>query len=577
MRVSIYMKIFLAQLLVIVILAGLILGLSLRSIEKHDVSMQTAGLLRIARSLEIPFSEILERRDYAALDSLAKAAGGNVGARITLVDAEGNVLAESLRDPDQMERHRTRPEIIRALRGEVGTSKRHSTTIGESFLYVAVPLLSGDDVVGVLRVSLAVSDIEQSLSDLQTTIFIITSVVVIFALLAALISSRSLTRPIRELSAAAKKMASGDFKTRVLLRNRDELRDLAGSFNDMAEHFEDLFGELSKTGEELRSIVSGIQDGLVVLDQEGRIVLANDSFRKMVEMDEVGGKPLWEIIRAAEFGDLVSSVSESKNSLVREIGLGDRFYLCSGSYLASSSGVIVVAHDITESKRIEKVKKDFVINLSHELRTPLTAIKGFLETLEGEVTGDGERYLSIIRRHTDRLAHIVEDLLLLSELEDRHTTLETERVNLNELIGTVLHIFEQAAKAKNLKLDLRSDGKGPVIHGDAFKLEQVFINLIANAVRYTEKGGVTLTIEEEGPDVVVVVEDTGIGIAEEHLSRIFERFYVVDKSRSRGMGGTGLGLSIVKHIVLLHNGSVDVESVPGQGTKFTVKLPGLQD
>jgi two-component system phosphate regulon sensor histidine kinase PhoR len=535
--------------------------------------MQTEGLLRVAKGLEVPFSGALRRADGAVLDSLAKDIGADVGTRITLVDDQGHVLAESQHDPDQMERHRTRPEIMRALRGEVGTSKRHSTTMGESFLYVAVPIMAGEDIVAVLRVSVPVSDIESSLAELRTNVIALTSLVVAIALVVALISSRSLTRPIRELSVASKRLASGDFRTRVLLKNRDELRDLADSFNEMGERLEGLFGELTRTGEELRSIVASIQDGLIVLDGEGKILLANDSFRKMVGMDDVEEKPFWEVIRVAEFGDLVKAVSDAKASHVQEIGLNDRVYLSSGSYLASWSGVVVVIHDITEIKSVEQVKKDFVINLSHELRTPLTAIKGFLETLEGEVSGEGERYLSIVRRHTDRLAHIVEDLLLLSELEDRQTQLTFDEVDLSELIADVLRIFEQPARKKDLKIDLVGSDAGPAIKGDRFKLEQVFINLVANAVKYTEKGGITVEVDWDDSNATVVVTDTGIGISEEHLPRIFERFYVVDKSRSRRVGGTGLGLSIVKHIVLLHNGSVHVESSEGEGTRFTVKLP----
>jgi two-component system phosphate regulon sensor histidine kinase PhoR len=572
-RISIFMKIFFAQLLVIVALAGLILGLSLRRIEQHHTSMQADGLMRIAKSLETPFAEGLKHGDTGLLDSLAKHVGAEIGTRITIVDNNGDVLAESQHNPDLMERHRTRPEIMTALRGETGISKRHSTTIGESFLYVAIPIMSGNEAGAVLRVSLPVSDIEQSLSQLRSNIIILTSVVVLLGLLGALISSRTLTRPVRQLSAASKKMASGDFKTRVLLRNRDELRELADSFNEMAEHLEVLFGELSKTGEELRSIVAAIQDGLTVLDVEGKIILTNESFRRMVGLDDIEGRPFWEVIRAAEFGDLVKSISDGKHSQVQEISLGDRMYLCSGSYLGSLNGVVVIIHDITEMKDVEKVKKDFVVNLSHELRTPLTAIRGFLEILEGEVSDNGARYLNVIRRHTARLTSIVEDLLLLSELEDRQTRLEIEDVSLSELVGSVLRIFEQPASEKGLRVEIIGAGAGPKVKGDRFKLEQVFINLVANAVKYTEGGGVTVTLSREDSGVVVTVEDTGIGISEEHLSRIFERFYVVDKSRSRRVGGTGLGLSIVKHIVLLHNGSVNVESTPGLGTKFTVRLP----
>ena len=576
MKTSIYLRIFLTHLLVILIPAGVILTFSFRSIETHQIEMQTESLQRIARSLEAPFTREFEAGRGDGLDSLAGYFGNAVGTRVTVIDSKGTVLGDSRRDPETMERHRTRPEIMRALRGEMGTARRFSNTIKENFLYVAVPIETGGEVVGVLRVSLPISDIDRSFEGLRNRMIILTTIVVILALIAALISSHSISRPIRHLSEASKRMAGGNLNTRVLLRGGGELKELAESFNNMAEHLERVFGELSRTGEELRSIVGAIQDGLVVLDGDGKIMLANSSFREMADMEKVEGKHFWEVIRNAEFGDFVRAVSGRKANQVDEISIGGRAYLCSGGYLASRAGVVVILHDITDMKSVEKIKKDFVVNLSHELRTPLTAVKGFLETLEEEVTDEGRRYLDIIRRHSDRLIHIVDDLLLLSELEDRQTRLEFERVDLRELVEDVLHMFEQPAREKGLELNVRSDGKGPVVNADRFKLEQVFINLIANSVRYTEKGGVTTILKRDRGDAVVKVEDTGIGIAEEHLSRIFERFYVVDKSRSRGLGGTGLGLSIVKHIVLLHNGSIEVDSTPGLGTEFTVRLPGVE-
>ncbi|MCD6155495.1 MAG: PAS domain-containing sensor histidine kinase, partial [Candidatus Atribacteria bacterium] len=213
-----------------------------------------------------------------------------------------------------------------------------------------------------------------------------------------------------------------------------------------------------------------------------------------------------------------------------------------------------------------------VVNVSHELRTPLTAIKGYVETLEEEIEGDSKRYLDIIKRHTERLINIVADLLLLSELEEKGLTQIKEEVNLEKVVKDVFKIFDQKAKEKGLKLNLICEGN-PVVEGDAFKLEQMFINLIDNAIKYTERGEVLVYLKQTDEEVIVKVKDTGIGIPKEHLDRIFERFYVVDKSRSKKLGGTGLGLSIVKHIVLLHNGKIDVKSSPGEGTEFIITFP----
>jgi two-component system phosphate regulon sensor histidine kinase PhoR len=573
MKTSIYIRIFLTHLLVILISVGLIITLSLRSIQKHQTDMQSDSLRRIARSLEIPFTREFAAGGVTALDSLAKHIGGVIGTRITVIDLEGVVRADSWHDPDAMESHRTRPEIMRAIRGETGRAERFSTTAGQDFLYVAIPIKTDGTVAGVLRVSLPVSHISRSVEGLRSDIILLTSVVVLLALVAALVSSRNISKPILALSRASKRMAGGDFEARVLLKGGGELRELADSFNNMAGRLQGLFRELSGTGEELASIVGAIRDGLVVLDGDGRIILSNRSFMEIAGDEGVEGKHFWEIIRNTEFGDLVKSISEHKANRVSEVTLGEKIFLCSGGYLASRNGVVVILHDITDLRRVEKIKKDFVINLSHELRTPLTAVKGFLETLEDEVTDEGRRYLAIIIRHSDRLAHIVDDLLLLSNLEDRQTRLELERVDLKDLAESVLHMFEQPAGEKGLSLKVLNGGDGPIIEGDRFKLEQVFMNLFANAVKYTERGGVTVRLGRQDPYATVTVEDTGIGISEEDLPRIFERFYVADKSRSRSVGGTGLGLSIVKHIVLLHNGVIDVESSPGKGTIVTVRLP----
>jgi two-component system phosphate regulon sensor histidine kinase PhoR len=234
---------------------------------------------------------------------------------------------------------------------------------------------------------------------------------------------------------------------------------------------------------------------------------------------------------------------------------------------------MVIFHDITEIKNTEKIKKDFILNVSHELRTPLTAIKGFIESLGTEIDKKNLRYLDILKRNTERLINIVNDLLVLSELEDRETVLRLEDVDLNQLIEDIRKIFEQKLKEKKLNLKIQSADKHITVKADSFQLEQIFINLIDNAIKYTQKGGIVITVKQDKKYTTISIEDTGIGIPKENLTRIFERFYVVNKSRSRSLGGTGLGLSIVKHIVLLHNGKIDVESTLGKGTKFTISLP----
>ena len=257
--------------------------------------------------------------------------------------------------------------------------------------------------------------------------------------------------------------------------------------------------------------------------------------------------------------------------------LNNRIFLCSATSLKSKEEIVLVFHDITEIKEIEKMKRDFVANVSHELRTPLTAIKGFVETLlDEEKDLNKKHYLKIIQRHTDRLINIVKDLLLLSQLEERRSKLEIEDVNLKRLLEDISKMFIEKIKQKKLKLKIEIQKDLPLVKADPFKLEQMFINLIDNAIKYTDKGEIKISIEQIDNLIKIVVADTGIGISEKHLSRIFERFYVVDKSRSRRYGGTGLGLSIVKHVVLLHNGKIEVKSKKNKGTKFTIYLPYIR-
>jgi len=472
-----------------------------------------------------------------------------------------------------MENHKNRPEVIQALRGNIGRSIRYSTTVKEDMLYVAMPIVEkGGKVSGVLRTSLFLSDINSLLDELKNNIIRIAVVIILISLFGAFIFSRNFTRPIKELIAAYRKVACGDFEVKVLLRNKDELKELADNFNTMTEQIKTLFKELSNQKEELNSIISSIQEGLSVLDKEGKVLLSNESFKSIVQNNFTEGKFYWEIIREPKFTQLIKKAKQEEKNLSEELELNDRIYLCSATFLEAREETIVIFHDITERKNVEKMKRDFVVNVSHELRTPLTAIKGYVETLEEEVDKKGRRYVEVIKRNTERLIAIVQDLLLLSELEEKES-LEIEKVNIKEIVENVIRISEHKLKEKKLDFRVNIENDIPPLRADFFKLEQMFVNLIDNAIKYTEKGEISVSAKHDQEKIIIEIKDTGIGIPKEHLNRIFERFYVVDKSRSRKLGGTGLGLSIVKHIVILHKGKIDVESIPGAGTKFIVTLP----
>jgi two-component system phosphate regulon sensor histidine kinase PhoR len=573
MRTSIFFKIFAGYILVGVILVSLVLLFTFRATREHYIETLTADLISTGTALELHIRQYMVDGQSNDLDGLVKQLGRRIETRITIIDPEGVVLADSEEDPTLMENHRRRPEIARALRGNVGTSQRYSTTVDQDMLYVAIPVGHQGNVEGVVRVSFFLKDINNLLATLRNSTLRIAGLVTVIALVGSLVLSRGLTGPIRKLHSAAREVATGNFDVRVILKGGDELRELADTFNEMTDRVRMLFEEVARRREELESIVSSIQDGLLVVDAEGRVLLRNQSFEEIAGAEVAEGRFYWEVVRVPQLDDLVRRTVAECSGHVQEIAIGETTYLCSAAFLASRESAVVLLHDISGIKNLERIKKDFVVNLSHELRTPLTAISGFLETLEDEVSEDGGHYLGIVRRHTARLTSIVEDLLQLSALEDTGAGLELESVDVKAMIEDILRAFEPRIGEKRLKVELQVQLEPPEITADRFKLEQVLVNLIDNALKYTDEGSVKISVDRDGDNAVIAIEDSGVGIPEQDLPRIFERFYVVDKSRSRKLGGTGLGLSIVKHIVLLHNGAVDVDSTVGGGTRVTVTLP----
>ncbi len=573
MRKSIFTKAFGGHVLIILALSAMIVTLSFRVVRDYYIHRVTENLKNLGETMKEDICPCVVEGRYEELNAYARELGPKISTRITVIDPAGAVIADSEKNPLTMENHGNRPEVKRALQGHVGTFSRYSTTVKEDMVYVALPLRSESGIIAVLRLSRFEKDVSLLLSELKRKIIELAGVVMVFSLVIAFFFTRSLAKPIRDLRVAFQRVASGDFDVKLYITSQDETRELADSFNAMTDQIKALFIELSRQKDSLNSIIASVQAGLAVLDKSGKIVQSNKSFEKISRNPRVEGKFYWEAIRAARFGEVIKKATEEKKSLTGEVELNGRSYLCSATPLDARDETVVMVHDITEMKNIEKVKRDFVVNVSHELRTPLAAIKGFAETLEDDVSEDARRYVEVIKRNTDRLIYIIEDLLVLSELEEKGHEMTVEGVDLTRVIEHVARIFHQRLEQKNLTLDVSMSNELPLIKGDMFRLEQLFINLIDNAVKYTDKGGIMLAVIPREASVEIVVEDTGIGIRKEHLARIFERFYVVDKGRAKKLGGTGLGLSIVKHIVLLHRGEIQVESILGMGTKFIVTLP----
>ncbi len=573
MKKSIFFKIFGGYVILLLLLAIVFLLFSFGTIKKHYLNTLALELENIGRTLDVRIFDYLDRNLRPGLEEFLKEYGKKIGARLTVIDPEGVVKADSEHDPAAMESHRFRPEIAEALAGRVGRSFRYSSTVKAQMLYVAMPLDRNGRVEGVLRLSLFVRDIEVLLKAIRKDIGKAVAIIIGLSIVGAFLFSRSLTRPMRQLIKASRQVAAGDFTARVRVRSSDEWTDLAASFNAMTAEVKTLFDDLKKRTEELDNIMASMHEGLLVLDKAGKIMLGNRSARDLIGQEVLEGKYFWEVIRMTPFVELIRRVKEERGGRTDEVRFGEKSILCRAAFLPAQEGVVVTLHDISEGQNLARIKKDFLLNVAHELRTPLTAIKGYAETLEDSADEQTRSYVLTIVRHTDRLIRIVEDLISLATLEERGVALAPETVGLKQIAENVIRIFEPSAKEKNLGLLLEAAADLPPVKGDPYRLEQLFVNLIDNAVKYTEKGGIRVALNREPEGVAIEVIDTGIGIPEEEQGRVFERFYVVDKSRSRKGGGTGLGLSIVKHIVLLHGGRIDLKSTPGVGSTFRVFLP----
>lgn len=384
---------------------------------------------------------------------------------------------------------------------------------------------------------------------------------------------RRLSTPVQELVHTAREAAAGRMDSRVFLTGDDEYRILADSINHITEQNQDLLQELTLEKEGLQAIISSLKEALWLIDTDERIVFSNPAFREWLGRRNIEQHPYWEFIRDRRLDLLLQQVRHDHRPVQEEMPILGRQVVFSAQYIPVSSRILVVLNDISDIRAAQAMKKDLISSVSHELKTPLTAIKGFVETLRAaDPSEEQDRYLQIIERNTNRLTRIVQDLLILAHLEDASQVMELEKVDLREVIARVIQIFTQKCEEKDLYLDVDIPEK-LVLKTDPFKLEQVFINLIDNAFKYTETGGISITASRQKDCIKVCIRDTGIGIPQDQQGRIFERFYVVDKSRSRRQGGTGLGLSIVRHIMTLLHGEVSLESTPGRGSIFTLSFP----
>ncbi len=523
----------------------------------------------------------------AEVDPLVKTLGTRIDTRITVILPDGTVLGDSGHDPNSMENHADRPEIIAAMKEGVGSSTRYSSTTRREMMYVAVPVKIDGRIALTLRSSLPVTGIAQTLKSLYADFFLGGLLIVLLAVLLALFFSRKIVRPLEELKQGAERFAGGDFSKRLPVPDSAEIGELADTMNRMAAELDARIQTVVRQRNELKAVLASMVEGVMAVDPQMKIIGINQACSRIIGLGarEAEGLSLPEAVRNRELHDFVTRTLASEEACETEIVLhhdGERILQAHGTQLRDSVGkrigALVVFHDVTSLRRLENVRREFVANVSHELKTPITSIKGFVETLIDEDPEDTDkrlRFLNIIRTHSERLNTLIEDLLALSRIEQNGDAEKVvfEPTPLHGVVDAAVAACRQRAAEGGVTLEAScpSGLEATVNHS---LLVQALANLIDNAIKYSDSGSsVGIVAGETAEELLLSVQDRGPGIEREHLPRVFERFYRVDKARSRQLGGTGLGLAIVKHIMQVHQGSVTVDSEPGQGSTFTLHLP----
>jgi len=566
---TIFRKIFINFVIVIFITAGLFLLFSSQIVKTYYINTLSKDLEQVARTVSSSVKFMHSSNEKESIQEFVKEIGLSRGYRITIVGSDGVVWGDSEKSPEEMENHKNRPEIIKALKGEIGTSIRYSKTTKEYMLYVAVPIRRDGEIVGVARASMFMKSIYNLINTLKTRLIFSTLLSSIAALILSYFLSKGITTPIKELVEFSKRISMGVFSEGTIPKRNDEIGELMENMNIMAKRIGKLVENLKSESETLETIIKSIDEAILLIDGNGVIKHANDEFKNLIGKEKVEERYYWEVVKDDELRKFIKKALD-KESMRERIQIKDRNFILSSRKIETANKILVTFYDVTELQKYEEMKKEFIGNLSHELKTPLTSIKGFVEVMkeEGKL-----KYIDIIERNIDRMIQIVKDIQMLSKLEYRKTKAQIESVDALDILKDIEKLFHKKAEEKGLNLLMEVEEKPFYIKVDPYLFEEMLVNLVDNAIRYTDRGSVSVKIYRGEGGFFVEVKDTGIGIPEKHIDRIFERFYVVDKSRSKRTGGTGLGLSIVKHIVLLHNGKIDVRSVPGEGTTFTIFIP----
>lgn len=585
-KISLFRRLYFYNILVIVLFFTSITIFTAREFKDFYLKQLEADLLSKMRIIEPEVAQMLLTSSQN-IDSYCKSKGELINARITVIAPDGTPLGDSAENPANMDNHADRPEVKEALSGKVSKQMRFSYTVQENLFYIAIPIKSADNLVGVLRFAYPLQAIEKTLGTIYLEFALGGVVITLLAGVGIWLLQRRFGRSLMELQSGAQRFATGDLSFRFSPRRSIEISPLAEAMNKMAENLAITLDELIKSKNEQSAILSCLSEGIIALDTAQRILLINESALTMFDIREhrPEGKLLTEVVRNSEIQKFAENILKSGEALESFVTLRkerDFFLRVRGRTVVNREGrkigAVIAFSDITELKRLENIRQDFVANVTHELKTPITSIKGFVETIQNRAFEDKEelnKFISIIARQADRLNSLVDDILTLSRIEKESELKEVslETLPLKPVIESAISANLPKAKEKNIKIEVSFPDKLKAKINERL-LEQAISNLIDNAIKYSDEGKkVTIKGEETNSNIIIQVADEGYGIEAEHIPRLFERFYRVDKSRSRQKGGTGLGLAIVKHIAILHGGRVSVESTPGKGSIFSIFLP----
>lgn len=549
---------------------------------------QTADDLKIrALLLQRQVTLRLLINDEAAVNELCVVAGQEASTRITVTLPDGRVVGDSFSAAGKMENHSDRPEIREAAGGRIGTSIRYSATMKNRMMYVAIPLVHDGQLLAILRTAITVSRIDEQLSRIRMRFIFGGIVIALIVAGISLLASRRISKPVEELKIGADRFSQGDFGHKLPAPDTVEMAALADSMNQMAARMDDRIRTIVQHRNELEAVLSSMVEGVLAVDHNERVLFSNQAVLRLfdLKLGNLTGKTIQEVSRSPQFHRVVLQAlvnTETAEGTFTLYTPDERIVHFQNAPLKGGSGehigTLFALNDVTEIKRLENMRRDFAANVSHEIKTPLTAIKGFVETLIDVGAGDPEetlRFLSIIQKHVDRLTAIVEDLKQLSQIElaDEKIGISLERGRIGDVIQAAVSDCRDRATEKRIDIVGTCEDDLQIPMNEQL-LEHALSNLIDNAITFSSpESRVDVAATTEGSEAVIRVQDYGLGIEPRHHHRIFERFYRVDEGRSRDKGGTGLGLAIVKHVVLAHNGRITIDSAPGRGSRFDIRLP----